>query len=125
MNINEIKNNKVGIITKKHPKNLIPNNDSRKGKLNNIENSIPRHKSNNSLNKNINHKNISNNSITGNYNSINDSSSKRSHSISVNMQNKKDEGKNKQFTSKIIVSSNIPNSSTNRKINIPTSKISN
>jgi len=124
VNINEIKNSKIGIITKKHPKNLIPNNDSRKGKVNNVENTIPRHKSNNSLNKNINHKNISNISITGN-NSINDSSAKRSHSISVNMQNKKDEGKNKQFTSKIIVSSNIPNSSTYRKINIPTSKISN
>ena len=34
-NINKDKNSKVGIITKKHPKNLIPNNDSRKGKLNN------------------------------------------------------------------------------------------
>ena len=110
--IKVIKNNKIGIITKKHPKGLIPNNDSRITKLTintddkDVFSSInsTRYKAHNSLSKNLNHKMISNSSsITGlKYNTINDSSLKRSNSISVNMI--KEERKNNKTSRKRSIS---------------------
>ena len=114
------KSNKVGQITKKLPKGLIPNNDTRRTKLtintdnNNTisSNNSTRYKVHNSLSKNIIHKKISNNSVTeNNYSTINDSSLKRSHSISANMKN--EESKNNKYVSKVIVSSNIPSAKIN------------
>ena len=154
MNINDLKNNKIGIINKKIiPKNQVPKNGAKiKTKLiylknaDNkdgfpLDNSLTKPKTNNSLNKSIKHKKISNNSINGNtsgnnsYVNINDTSTKRAHSISDNMQNKKIEIKNKQYNNNskttVIVNTNGNNSnnsispilSKNRKIsNIPTSK---
>ena len=128
------KNNKVGMITKKHPKGLIPN-DGRRTKLTiNTDNSevlssinTTRYKVHNSLSKNINHKKISNNSVTeNNYSTINDSSLKRSHSISVNAKNEEsNSNNNNKYTSKVIVSSNISQNNTSRKRSIPKSKINN
>ena len=125
------KNSKVGMLTKKHPKGLIPNNDTRRTKLTiNTDNkevlssiNSTRYKAHNSLSKNINHKKISNNSVTeNNYSTINDSLSKRSHSISVNFKN---EENNNKYASKVIVSSNISSNETGRKRSIPRSKFNN
>ena len=122
------------MITKKHPKGLIPN-DGRRTKLTiNTDNSevlssinTTRYKVHNSLSKNINHKKISNNSVTeNNYSTINDSSLKRSHSISVNAKNEEsNNNNNNKYTSKVIVSSNISQNNTSRKRSIPKSKINN
>ena len=153
MNINDLKNNKIGIMSKRViPKTLVPKNGGKiKTKLiylknlDNkdgfpLDNSLTKPKTNNSLNKSINHKKISNNSINGNTNvnnsyiNINETTTKRAHSISDNMQIKKGEINNKQYnnnTTTIIVNTNSNNNNTsispilskNRKIsNIPTSK---
>ena len=127
MNINDIKNIKL-IMTKKYPfKNLIPKNDTRKAKLNDADifssknNTLVRHKTNNSLSKN-NHRHLSNNNLyeISNDNIVTESMPKRSHSISGNIQ-KKEENNNTQNNSKITISNNnIPNITSN-KINVPLS----
>ena len=149
LNINDLKNTKIGIITKKpiSKTHVSKNGGKVKTKLvyfNNTENkdifplnnSLTKPKTNNSLNKSINNKKIANNSLTVNssgnnsFYKVNDSS-KRSHSISEAMQIKKDETKKKQYnnnTTKVIInaknSGNIsPNIIKSRKIsNIPNSK---
>ena len=113
LNISDIKNNKIQTINKKIiTKTTVPKNGGKiKTKLINIKNtenkdslnnSLTRPKTNNSLNKNINHKKMSNNSVAGNannnsYSNLNDPNGKRSHSISENAQIKKEEIKNKQY----------------------------
>ena len=148
LNINDLKNNKIGIMNKKIvSKTNIPKNIKAKAKLiylntaenkagSTLNNTGVRPKTNNSSNKIVNRKIISNINISGNYVNINDSSIKRSHSISDNLQNKKEEIKNKFNNRKIIVNNNnsnniininiSPNIQKNRKIsNIPVSKIKN
>ncbi len=153
LNINDIKNNKLGIMNKKIiSKTAIPKNNNGKVKskfiyLKNIENkdnlqmnnSALRPKTNSSFNKGINNKKISNNSLAGNFSNnnsyvnIKDTLIKRSHSISENIQNKKEDVKNKYNSKKIILNNDNNNFNVsispiiqkNRKINIPISKMKN
>ena len=146
LNINELKNNKIGIINKKIiTKTQIPKNgEKEKNKiflLNPVENkdsqpltnSLTRYKTNNSLNKPINQRKISNiitdRSNTNNNSNINIPTSKRSYSISETNQNKIEENKNKSYnnTKTFVVNNNNVNISPNiiksRKIsNIPLDK---
>ena len=153
LNINDIKNNKLGIMNKRIiSKTTVPKNSNGKGKSkliyvkntetkDNIQmnNSVLRPKTNSSFSKGNNNKKISNNSLAGNFSNnnsyvnINDTSIKRSHSISENIQIKKEDVKNKYNSKKIILNNdnnnvnvNIsPNIQKNRKINIPISKMKN
>ena len=149
LNINDLKNNKIGMINKKlvakaHNSKktgktktklvLMKNTDNKEGFP--LNNSLTRGKGNNSLSKNIAVKKKSNNSIvvntTGNI-SYNDHPTKRSHSIAENTITKQEEGLNKQFNNnvtKVVVSTNnsintSQNSVKSRKIGIPISKTKN
>ena len=153
LNINDLKNNKIGILNKKlvnkiHNSKkggkptktklvLTKNADNKEGFP--LNNSLTRPKANNSLNKNITQKKISNNSIAGNivgnmnYNTINtnnDPTGKRSHSIAENVLGKPEEGKNSNNTTRVVVSNSIStnisqNNIKNRKLSIPISKVKN
>ena len=136
LNINDIKNNKLGIFNKKIiSKANIPKNGKAKTKSNylktaenkdgpSLNNYGIRPKTNNSFSKIINHKKNSTNSISGNYiNNIsysrnNESSIKRSHSISDNLPDKKSEIKNKFNKRNIIINNNNSNNNNNININI-------
>ena len=147
LNINDIKSNKIGVITKKHiSKTQVPkNNEKIKTKLIYLKssenkevfplnNSLTRPKTNNSLNKSVNYKKSTNNNIIGNietnnksYININDLS-KRSHSISENIPDKKVEAKNKLFKNNattVIVNTLKDNNSNLSPIIIKSRKISN
>ena len=149
LNINDLKNNKIGIINKKIGSKghntkktgkaktkliLMKNAENKEGFP--LNNSLSRGKGNNSLSKNLAVKKISNNNIvvntTGNI-SYKDYPGKRSHSIAENIVIKQEEGINKQFNNnvtKVVVSTNnsintSQNSVKNRKIGIPISKVKN
>ena len=149
LNINDLKNNKIGILNKKIGAKTHNTKKTGKAKtklvlMKNAENkegfplnkSLTRGKANNSLSKNLAVKKISNNSIvmntTGNIN-YNDRPGKRSHSIAENVLTRQEDGINKQFNNnvtKVIVSTNnsintSQNSVKNRKIGIPISKAKN
>ena len=147
LNINDVKSNKIGVITKKHiSKTQVSNNNQKiKTKLIYLKssenkevfplnNSLTRPKTNNSLNKSINYKKSTNNNIIGNidtnnksYININDSS-KRSHSISENIQVKKVEVKDKLLKNNattVIVNTFNDNNSNLSPIIIKSRKISN
>ena len=147
LNINDVKSNKIGVITKKHiSKTQVSNNNQKiKTKLIYLKssenkevfplnNSLTRPKTNNSLNKSINYKKSTNNNIIGNidtnnksYININDSS-KRSHSISENIQDKKVEVKDKLLKNNattVIVNTFNDNNSNLSPIIIKSRKISN
>ena len=146
LNINELKNNKIGIINKKIiTKTQIPKNgEKEKNKIillkpaenkdsQPLTNSLTRYKTNNSLNKTINQRKITSvitdRSNTNNNSNIIIPTSKRSYSISETNQNKAEENKNKSYnnTKTFIVNNNNVNISPNiiksRKIaNIPLDK---
>ena len=123
LNFNDIKTNKMGIITKK----IVHKNGAKpKTKLLNLKNNenkdAPFHIqkiNNNSLNKKINKEKIINNNINGNnnYSNINNLSIKRSNSTSENIQIKKN--KNIQYNNKVDNSNISPINKSLKISNIP------
>ena len=149
LNINDIKKNKIGKITKKvatktqNPKKmgkpktkliLMKNTDNKEAFP--LNNSLQRPKTNNSLNKNGAFKKIStsmlDNTTGSNYFTFNNNVAKRSLSVTENAPISHEEGVNRQYnnTTTFIMSSNNSinaslNKSKNRKIGIPKVKSQN